>query len=759
MKLRTVLVIIMVAVIGSTASGAGHSECETHVSLTDTVAFSAWRIPRASGETPTPGGSSMVPLDTSAVGWENLRNLALWNTLWDVYTLPGTECRWAVGGAWYGPEDINLTDGNPVICRSGSGASEWEIFQPEVTSDSMRPANIHFYTIHFVNELKGWAGGEARLNGDQRAIIFHTLDGGLTWDLQYEGAASPHHGIVDIIFIDSLTGWAVGSINEYTNIAILKTDDGGETWLPQPTGINAAVTEVDFINEMVGLAGANLGYTLGTVNGGQTWTIRSEDPDFYFGFFALDLVNHSVGFAANTGSLIYRTTDTGLSWELVHNAPRSIWDLHFLDNQHGWGGGDYGTIVVTNDGGNTWETMEYAAYVKGIKAVSAVDSLTVWVVGGEGSVAFTDDGGSTWQQIDGDRYISSNLLKDCDFVGGNTGWVVGQYGEMLHTADGGRTWVHQNRGQNVHFSAVDFIDSLEGWAGGAEIWHSEDGGQTWQPQAVVQVIDICFVGKEHGWASGIGAVYRTDDGGITWDTLDPGTDEGLYGIHFVDDSIGWCVGWNGTIVKTTNAGTTWVLQTSPVTGPIYDVAFVDKARGWAVGINSPSGGFILHTDDGGITWEVQHLAEEALVGVDFMDDTTGCAAGGRTGQSLILATDDGATWTECDVRNDTQGSLNIGRKVHGVRLLNANTWFAVGEHGSVWRVPPEFLCGDVNGDGDGPNIVDVTYLVAYLFGGGPPPPVPQAADVNGGDGKVNIVDLVYLTAYLFDDGPAPDCGE
>lgn len=68
------------------------------------------------------------------------------------------------------------------------------------------------------------------------------------------------------------------------------------------------------------------------------------------------------------------------------------------------------------------------------------------------------------------------------------------------------------------------------------------------------------------------------------------------------------------------------------------------------------------------------------------------------------------------------------------------------------------LCGDINADGNGPNIADLTYLVAYLFGGGPPPPILEAADVNGGDGSINIADLTYLVAYLFGGGPDPDCG-
>ena len=60
----------------------------------------------------------------------------------------------------------------------------------------------------------------------------------------------------------------------------------------------------------------------------------------------------------------------------------------------------------------------------------------------------------------------------------------------------------------------------------------------------------------------------------------------------------------------------------------------------------------------------------------------------------------------------------------------------------------------MNNDGN-VNIADLTYIVAYLFGGGPEP-IPElcVGDVNG-DGGVNIADLTYIVAYLFGGGTAP----
>ncbi len=71
-----------------------------------------------------------------------------------------------------------------------------------------------------------------------------------------------------------------------------------------------------------------------------------------------------------------------------------------------------------------------------------------------------------------------------------------------------------------------------------------------------------------------------------------------------------------------------------------------------------------------------------------------------------------------------------------------------------------YICGDVNDDGDGPNIADLTALVAYLFSGGPPPSIERAANVDGlssGGIDINIADLTYFVAYLFTGGPAPVC--
>jgi len=66
----------------------------------------------------------------------------------------------------------------------------------------------------------------------------------------------------------------------------------------------------------------------------------------------------------------------------------------------------------------------------------------------------------------------------------------------------------------------------------------------------------------------------------------------------------------------------------------------------------------------------------------------------------------------------------------------------------------QFKCGDANCDGK-VSVSDVTWLINYLFQGGPPPcPIPQSGDVNC-DGTISVADVTYLINYLFKGGPPP----
>ncbi len=71
----------------------------------------------------------------------------------------------------------------------------------------------------------------------------------------------------------------------------------------------------------------------------------------------------------------------------------------------------------------------------------------------------------------------------------------------------------------------------------------------------------------------------------------------------------------------------------------------------------------------------------------------------------------------------------------------------------------ETLSGDVNGDGSG-NLLDITYLINYLYKSGPAPVIMNNGDVNG-DCAINLLDVTYFINYLYKAGPGlqPGCVE
>lgn len=66
--------------------------------------------------------------------------------------------------------------------------------------------------------------------------------------------------------------------------------------------------------------------------------------------------------------------------------------------------------------------------------------------------------------------------------------------------------------------------------------------------------------------------------------------------------------------------------------------------------------------------------------------------------------------------------------------------------------------GNVDGDSEGSvDIVDLTELVAYVYGNGPVPSCLIEADISG-DFSIDLLDMVFFVDYLFQSGPPPhDC--
>ncbi|MBU8935026.1 MAG: hypothetical protein KOO62_13650 [candidate division Zixibacteria bacterium] len=94
-------------------------------------------------------------------------------------------------------------------------------------------------------------------------------------------------------------------------------------------------------------------------------------------------------------------------------------------------------------------------------------------------------------------------------------------------------------------------------------------------------------------------------------------------------------------------------------------------------------------------------------------------------------------------------------EINEILAPRVDTLTVIIDNGSL-TVSGSSFCGNIDGDDSPePNIADLTYLVSFLFIGGPPPEPLWVADLDCTGGEPNIGDLTYLVAFLFTGGVAP----
>ena len=107
---------------------------------------------------------------------------------------------------------------------------------------------------------------------------------------------------------------------------------------------------------------------------------------------------------------------------------------------------------------------------------------------------------------------------------------------------------------------------------------------------------IDFVSKNVGWMAGDrGIVLKTTDGGETWQTTKLNENWYITQIDFIDDSVGWAVGYHN-ILKTEDGGYNWVLQKKVPDFYLYSIYAVDKNNVYAAYDK------IYKTTNGGADW-------------------------------------------------------------------------------------------------------------------------------------------------------------
>ena len=266
-----------------------------------------------------------------------------------------------------------------------------------------------------------------------------------------------------------------------------------------------------------------------------------------------------------------------------------------------------------------------------------------------------------------DVFITAHDFDSCFFLPGTErGWLVGASGLILRTDDGGSSWLMQKGGTEEELVDVFLVDQTYGWIVGANgtVLKTSDGGSSWRRMHKPtdrHLTGVHFVSRLEGWACGTGGVIlHTDDGASSWESQPSGISDALFEIQFLDDRYGYAVGWHGEVRRTDDGGATWVRRRTPFSDPqspaevveLTGLSFISRDEGWVVGNHYD---VIMHTDDGGSSWEVQRYDVEKggyLGAVHFFDGKTGVAVGGGNKGAVLRTTDGGSSWRKAGIPAD-----------------------------------------------------------------------------------------------------------
>ena len=382
-----------------------------------------------------------------------------------------------------------------------------------------------------------------------------------------------------------------------------------------------------------------------TADGGATW--QTVQPPANGASFTWRLADATTVIAVSASG-VQRTQDNGASWQPVPLPPgvTSLSGFRAFSAQRFVLADGAGRTWLSTDGGATWNQRNAGGVAQAtINSLWFFDSREGRAIADDGSSVRTADGGKTWTAAETDTmpWFRLQFLAD-----GSVGWLISLRGTIARTTDKGRNWTTAPGAGSASLSGVTdfhFIDALRGWAvapfgsGVGTVFTTSDGGVTWQAVASTAssqgFFAIRFGDAQHGVVVGpSGVAMATSDGGATWLPRSTGTFGQLFSVAFADATTAVAVGEAGIIVRSTDAGQTWLPVTSPTTRNLNEVRFVSPLVGHAVGDQ----GTLVATDDGGATWTVLATGTKAGLGtVLFRDVQTGWIAG-TNGSILATAT-------------------------------------------------------------------------------------------------------------------------
>lgn len=503
------------------------------------------------------------------------------------------------------PSKYLLFGNGGAVSISTNNGSTWEVAYVDPQERNINDAD-------FTDELTGWIAGYS-------GLIMKTTDGGLTWVEKSSGITQTLYGVD---FIGNF-GIAVGSAG-----TLIKSTDGGESWTSSNYG-TTALYDIHFVNETTAyLAGssATTGRLLKTTDAGATWTdISSLLPGISGTVRSISFPSVNVGFICTSVGTIYKTANAGSSWTqsyFIGTTANIINSINFADTLFGAAATINGRVILTTNGGANWSLIQ-TSVTKTLYSISTMQQVvrnsllnnSVLIGGDSGTIILSSDSGGTWNL--GFTAATQEQLQRGSFPSANVGYVVGgsistgnSFGDLLKTTDGGNSWVKLPFQPDYRIYSIFFLNEQLGYIG----------------------------------SQGPSGLYRTTDGGENWTPINTGTgvtSSILYDIDFINADTGFVCYASSQVARTINGGATWT-SISPgwSSAAVYDMFIVSPNSIYILG---PGGRISRSTDGGNNFFQLSSLGTTTLYSSYFISPTTGFIA---ASSGKIFKTVDGLNFSE-----------------------------------------------------------------------------------------------------------------
>ncbi|HSA43312.1 MAG TPA: T9SS type A sorting domain-containing protein [Bacteroidales bacterium] len=309
---------------------------------------------------------------------------------------------------------------------------------PQVTGFPLPSVGINYISAVDANVV--WALGYDGSGGTAELQVFtRTNNGGTTWTAGSIPGYSTY-GTAMINALDYNTAW-VPLFGPNGGGVLMKTSDGGATWVQKNTG---AFPAPDGFPNVVHFFNANDGFCMGdatggyfeiytTTDGGETWTrVPSANiPAPLSGEWGIvgyySVVGDNVWFGTQK-SRVYKSTDKGLTWTVSSLGVAATYiDVAFLTATHGIAidrGQNATALYETMDGGTTWTLIPYSgpyytndfAWVPGTTNTCVCTGAATNMSG----CSYSYDGGHTWTEFNGTNGVQ---FLETEWVNTQTGWA------------------------------------------------------------------------------------------------------------------------------------------------------------------------------------------------------------------------------------------------------------------------------------------------------------------------------------------------